>query len=409
LSTKPALRPLDFQPVIYEGERMWLLRDPMKLTDYQFILPPPLAQMLLFVDGTRDVHEIHHAFCRQLGEEVDLEVVQATLTQLDKACLLENDRSRAAMVHQIAEYRAQPHRAAALEGMGYPADPGELTALFDSYGGNQADSSSVAWSGRAVVSPHIDYERGGPVYARVWRQARDAVAAADLVLIFGTDHKGDMGTVTLTRQPYATPYGVLPSDGALIEELAHALGPEHAFRLELNHRDEHSVELSAVWLHYIYEQLGQEPAPMVPILCGSFQHFVGNGQRPGDDRRLRQFVSVLKQATEGRRVLAVASVDLAHVGPSFGDPFTMGAERRERLRSSDASLIESVVTGNANRFFDEVAAVGDKNRICGFSSIYLMLRYLETGTASKGVRVAYDQCPADPDNMSLVSICGLLL
>ena len=35
-----------------------------------------------------------------------------------------------------------------------------------------------------------------------------------------------------------------------------------------------------------------------------------------------------------------------------------------------------------------------------------MLRFLET---SGGRQVAYDQCPADPTDTSLVSICGLLL
>ena len=35
LSNKPKVRQLDFQPVIYENEHMWLARDPMELTDQQ--------------------------------------------------------------------------------------------------------------------------------------------------------------------------------------------------------------------------------------------------------------------------------------------------------------------------------------------------------------------------------------
>jgi hypothetical protein len=62
--------------------------------------------------------------------------------------------------------------------------------------------------------------------------------------------------------------------------------------------------------------------------------------------------------------------------------------------------------GNAAQFYDEIAAVGDRNRICGFAPLYLMLSYLGPTT---GVTVAYDQCAADPQDASLVSICGLLL
>jgi hypothetical protein len=50
--------------------------------------------------------------------------------------------------------------------------------------------------------------------------------------------------------------------------------------------------------------------------------------------------------------------------------------------------------------------VEDRNRICGLSSIYMLLRFLSPTT---GEMVSYTQCPADQQNASLVSICGVLL
>lgn len=145
---------------------------------------------------------------------------------------------------------------------------------------------------------------------------------------------------------------------------------------------------------------------MLPILCGSFQDYVMNGHHPADDRALETFVEALRAATAGRRVLAVASVDLAHVGPSFGDDFVMDAERRAQIRESDDSLIEAIGRGDDERFYREVASIEDRNRICGFSSIYLMLRFLES---ARGMQIAYEHCPADNEDNSLVSICGMLL
>lgn len=403
---KPTLRPLDFQPVTHMGQQMWLLRDPLQLSPQQLIVPPALAQMLMFCDGSRTRRQIHDAFCQLVGEQVDYEIVGNALDQLDEAFLLDNARSRQAQQKLLDAYRAQPYRPPALADLSYPADPAQLTKLFNAYAQDDDLDDWQPWHGRAIVSPHIDYQRGGPIYAQVWRRATAAVLEADLVLIFGTDHNGGYGTLTLTRQPYATPYGVLPTDLDLIDKLAAAIGSENAFAEELHHRAEHSVELSAVWLHHIYQQAGVAPKPMVPILCGSFHQFVANGSHPKDDELLETAVAALRRETAGKKVVAVASVDLAHVGPNFGDDFPMDAPRRAALKVADDTLIQAVLRGDDADFYDQIAAVEDRNRICGFSSIHTMLRYL--GPVN-GRQIAYDHCPADPDDTSLVSICGLLL
>lgn len=405
------LRPLDFQPVIYQGEQMWYLRDPLRLTDYQLIVPPPLAGILQFMDGTRNADEIHAEFCRFVGEEVDYAIVTHTLAQLDQAYLLDNERAREAEAAQLAQYRAQPYRLPALAGISYPADADVLSAQLLEYGEGDSLADWPAWSGRAVVSPHIDYMRGGPVYARVWRRAAQAAAEADLVLIFGTDHNGGDSLITLTRQPYATPFGPLPGAPDMVDRLARAYGEGAVFARELNHRDEHSVELSAVWLHHIWRESAIAPCPVVPILCGSFAPYLEAGRHPADDERLNRFIAALQRETANKRVLAVTSVDLAHVGPNFGDRFKMTRSRRERLAEGDRVLIEAINEGDHERFFAEIAAVQDRNRICGFSSIYIMLRWLEqaSDTPVRGQQVAYAHCPADAEEASLVSICGLLL
>ena len=413
MAEKPLLRPLDFQAVTHMGQQMWYLHDPLQLTSYQLIMPPALAQMLIYCDGTRTPAQIHAAFCRHVGQQVAFDLVADALEQLDKACLLDNERSRQAQQVLLEAYRAQPHRPPALADLSYPGDPQSLTALFEQYGAGDSLNGWQPWQGRGVISPHIDYQRGGPVYAKVWRRAETAVSQADLVVILGTDHNGSAGSITLTRQAYATPFGVLPTDSALIDNLAAAIGEEAAFAEELHHRQEHSVELSAVWLHYTYQKLGLAPKPMVPILCGSFHHFVMNGAHPAEDERLTAVINTLQRETQSQKVLIVASVDFAHVGPNFGDDFVMDQQRRTHLKTADDGLITAILNEDAADFYQQIAAVQDRHRICGFSSIYLMLRYLNdknTGENPRsGHRVAYDHCPADPDDNSLVSISGLLL
>ncbi|MEM9776619.1 MAG: AmmeMemoRadiSam system protein B, partial [Chloroflexota bacterium] len=180
-----------------------------------------------------------------------------------------------------------------------------------------------------------------------------------------------------------------------------------AFRLELNHRKEHSVELSAVWLHHVIHQVRPDnPPPMVPLLIGSFHHFVMGSGHPSKEAKMVNLIQTLKKETAGKRVLCVASVDLAHVGPAFGDSYIMDQYKRDNLITTDLSLMEAVVQGDEERFYSEIASVEDTNKVCGFSPLYLMLKFMGE---TKGKRIDYQHCSADAEDHSLVSICGLLL
>lgn len=406
MSDRPRVRPLDLQPVTHQGQRMWLLRDPLELSTRQLILPPILAHMLRYCDGQHTAGQIRQLLSADAGFDVPPDVIDNALSELDTDFLLVNGRSDAVRQAHLNAYRAQPHRPPALAGRSYPADAAMLSHMLDQYAvgddGRKEDGSIV----RGIVSPHIDYQRGGPVYARTWRRAAEAVLEADLVIILGTDHNGSPGSITLTRQAYATPFGVLPADLDVVDALAAAIGEEAAYAEELHHRAEHSVELSAVWLHDVFRRAGQPPCPMVPVLVGSFHHFLGNGLHPARDLRLGAFVDALQTVGEGRRVVVVGSVDLAHVGPAFGDGYVMDADHRAALRVEDEALMTAIGRGDAAGFYDRIAAVGDRHRICGFAPLYLMLRTLGPTT---GRQVGYQHCPADEPDTSLVSICGMLL
>jgi AmmeMemoRadiSam system protein B len=253
---------------------------------------------------------------------------------------------------------------------------------------------------RGLVCPHIDYTRGGPVYARVWKLAADAAREANLVVLLGTDHFGDSGLLTLTRQHYSTPFGVLPTAQDVMDALAEAIGPQEAFAGELVHRSEHSIELAAIWLHHVRE--GQ-PCELAPILCGSFGRFVRGEDDLEHDSTVEALVDTLRLATAGRRVLVVAAADLAHVGPAFGGA-PLDLMGRARLQAADDELIERICTGDAQGFFSAIKRDDDRRNVCGLPPIYLALRVLGQVT---GERAAYERCPADQNGTSLVSVCGI--
>ncbi len=396
----PRLRLLDVMPVHHDGRDLLLLRDPLQLSDLQVAVPPTLAPLMALADGTRDLAGLRSAFAVRYQVDLPPAAVERLFDALDEALLLANDRSQAAQVDLLTAYRAAPYRPPALAGTAYPADPAALATLLDGWLAAVPDGPAEA-DLVGLVSPHIDYARGGPVYAQVWQRARAAARAAEVVVILGTDHYGGHGSFTLTRQHYATPYGRLPTDTALVDALAAALGAEATFAGELRHRTEHSVELAAVWLHHIR---GGAPVAALPVLTGSFGHFLNGDGHPDTDPTTATFLDVVRTATAGRRLLVVAAADLAHIGPAFGGA-PVDRQGAARLRAADDRLMARTCAGDASGFFDAIRSVNDRDNVCGTSPIYLALRL--TGGAP-GQPVAYDQCPADSAGTSLVSVCGVV-
>ncbi len=401
---RPRLRPLDIRPFVQDGQELLLLRDPLALADRSVVIPAAAAPILALCDGTRNPDEMQTALLAHFGVRVAPEGLAGLLAALDQTYLLENERTVEARARVLNAYRAAPFRAPALAGGAYPAEPAALAAQLDAYVAEgraryPRPADLPAGHARGLVSPHIDYERGGPVYGAAWDQVKSAANAADLTIILGTDHSGGHGKLTLTRQHYATPFGVLPTASAIVDACAAAVSAP--FEEELHHRNEHSIELAAVWLHYIR---GGRPCEVVPVLCGSFGHFVAGQADPATDPDIAGLVAALKSAGEGRRVLVIAAADMAHIGPAFGGE-PVNATGTAALAEADAALLDRMAAGDAAGFFAALKAVGDRNNVCGLPPVYLALRLL---SPAGGVTLGYDQCPADDLGTSFVSVAGLL-
>ena len=421
----PKLRPVEVRPFVDRGRPALMLRDPLALNDQVAILPQALGPLLALMDGTRDVSGLHASLLVRAGIRIAPEVIQQVIHQLDDVLLLENQRFAQAYAETLHAFRSAPFRPPSLAGPGYPADPAVLARLLDEYlavvsvngagptsgwpdvGTRVAAASAPGPAGDVVglVSPHIDYQRGGPVYAGVWGSVAGAARSAELAIILGTDHSGGPGRITLTRQHYATPYGVLPTHREMVEALAVAIGGEAPFDEEIHHRREHSIELAAVWLHHVR---GGEPCPVLPILCGSFQPFVSGQADPAADAGLNAALDVLRSILGSRRALVIAAADLAHIGPAFGDARPVDPIRYAQLKAADEVLIQTITAGDADAFFRTIAAEGDRRNICGLPPIYLTLRLLG-GLEGRvhGELTGYGRCPADAANTSFVSVCGV--
>jgi|TARA_B100001750_G_scaffold247721_1_gene274513 AmmeMemoRadiSam system protein B len=401
----PVLRPVSPQWVRKREGVFLHLQDELGLSDRAIEIPQDLAVALMLCDGTRSVSTINGALLLRgitMGESSLIDLLQ----QLDDALLLGNGKFVAESKKALKRFRQRPSRPMRHAGSVYPADKEELKSYI-SENIKQVKDSEVPDkpSGRlrGILSPHIDYARGFLTYAKLWAVAAEDLSKIERVIILGTDHIGSMGMITPTRQNYQTPFGIIPNDEECIDLIESNIDPEDLYTEELHHVTEHSIELALVWLHAL---MRENQFKLTAILCGSAHGFVSGDQKVEDFSKYHTFVAALSEYCADPRTLVMAAGDLAHVGPEFGDSEQYDEELLSTLSMEDHNSLAAVQSSDAERFLALSVQESDRRKICGLSPIYLMSKLIE---GSKGISVGYDQCPADQQGGSVVSIAGTLL
>ena len=394
----PRLRAVEAFPVEHEGQRCIALRDPAGFTDQIAVLPGPLLDLVSLFDGEHPVEAIREILRRRHGEAPSVEQIAALVDRLDDAGFLDSERFRARRRATDDAFRQSPVRPAAHAGGAYA---GEAAALREQIAGFFALDRSDKRAGTlsALIAPHIDFHRGGPTYGSAYQEVLDR-SDADLYVILGTCHAGMSDPFAVTLKPYDTPLGPVGVDRDFYEALAGRAGQD-LLASEPAHRAEHSIEFQAVMLQSLLG--GRRPFTILPVLASYLHEAVWAGTEPEADPRVPRFLDALREAVaaSSRRVCLVAGVDLAHVGPRFGDPDPNTEASLAIVEREDRAMLESVVAGDARGFFARVAADRDARRICGLSPIYSLLRVLPE---APGRLLEYRQWP-DPEGA--VTFCAV--
>ena len=415
---KPLLRPLEVTGVDEEGEEMIILSDPMHLLEDSVVLPAAYLPLLELLDGSRTVNELAGQLVKETGELESGQFIRNLVRTLDERLLLDSPRFREAWEKYAEEYQALPSRPAALAGLSYPDEPDQLRLFLSGLKG-QAEEFQIgplpmeeAGTADTLIVPHIDLRRGGATMAlayREWEKSAPRIILsgggerpAQIVVAFGTGHSVLGSLVALTRKDFETPLGTVPSCKGVIDSLARRLG-QGAFAEEIAHREEHSLEFQAVFLADLMERGAR--FEMVPILGGSFHPFLAMKEKPSEEPIVEEFAVALREALKevGRPVKFLAGVDFSHVGPRFGDKWEMNEDSLAALQEQDLAVIDAALTGDPDLWFDAIAAQNDSTHICGFSSVYLMLRTLG---GAKGRLLRYEQSP-EQESGSVVTYASI--
>jgi len=393
-------------PITVDGRAMICFQDSQKLSEGLLIPPVLFARIVSFFDGQHSIRDIQYEAMRQHGELVYTDQIEAVAQELDKALLLESPRYQETLEGLMEDFRKGPIRPAFFLGNSYPADSSELEeqlqAYFLSLSGPGTPGKGRRTPGlRGIMAPHIDFQRGGHCYAWAY-EALGEDTEADLYIILGIAHAPSESHFSLTSKDFQTPLGIARTDRSFVKALSKRCS-ENLFQDEFLHRSEHSIEFQVVFLQSV---LGPEmKARIVPILCGSFDHYLDEGKLPEEDPSVSEFLGALRSAVDAsqKRICFISGVDLSHMGPQFGDPRPVGDLGCGGIKDEDLKVLEKVADFDAEGFFRLLERDRNGRRICGFPAIYVQLRAME---ARRGEILKYDQAPT-PDGQSVVSFAAM--
>ena len=389
---RPHVRP--FQPVGVEKDKQVGvgLRDPMNLTGRMMVVPPQAVALVHSFQGEHTVHQISEA------TKIPIEQLSQLVANLDESGLLWGptfDRLEREAMERTRAAGAFPAAGSKFAGDTRDAAAARIGSLLA-----DAEDPELGAGVLGIIAPHLDLERGGINYAAAYKAALGA-PRPDRVVVLGTNHFGLGDGVVATRLGQDSPFGVVPSDAALADLLGRELG-DRLFKDEADFLGEHSVQFHMPWIAHTL--------PGVPV----FAALVPDPMRAmiaddGARASFSEFRSALRDAIGALpgRTLVVASADLSHVGPAFGDPGPVGAQVRKQVEEIDRGLLAEYASGDMEAFIQSVRGAGNATRWCSVGNMAAAL----FATAGAPELIQYGQSPEslDPQGTALITSAAMAL
>lgn len=408
----PALRPLELTPVRVQGQNMIMVRDPIGLIEGAALLvPDPLLILFLeLADGKTTLGEMAQKATMMTGQILPQGLFDSLTKQLDDALLLQSEKFRAALQKKYDDFLNSPTRPYKVFQTNGKDRLAMLKELGDEFRRHKMSSLSPPQSlelplggVNAILSPHIDYQRGGELYAWAYKALKEYGNGARTFIVLGTNHRPTQNRFIGTKKNFDTPFGVVETDAVLVDEIAAACGGDF-FREEYTHADEHTIELQAVYLKQIF---GDTPIKIVPILVGTFDDLLEQEGSPvANDEEIARFTKALRQVMDkhGDNVALIGGVDFSHCGTEFGDEQDNDEKRANEIAQGDRQILDALETGDPDKFFDAFRPTMNVNKVCSVGTIYCVLDAMRGRGTPKVLK--YNQANSS-DKTCLVSFASV--
>ena len=386
---RPHVRQFQPLPLQKDGQTFAGLRDPSLIGPQMLIVHPTLLQVVARFRGQETLADIGK------GLGIEQENLLELVRRMDEVGLLWGptfERLEAQAMQRIRDAGAFPPTVSVSVGNDRTSCETRLEGLL-----SEAEDPELGAPLLGIVAPHLDLDRGGPVYAAAYVAARGL--KPDRVVILGTNHFGTGDGVVMSQLGFDTPMGRVRPDSPVIADLERRLG-DRLFKDELDHLGEHSLQLHLPWVQHLFGDVpvvaALVPDPNIPMIAE-------DGARVAP----REFAAALGESlgAAGGSTFFVGSSDLSHVGPQFGDAKPVDEARQDDVERHDREYLSVFCQGSGAAFAAHLRSHGNPTRWCSVGNMFALLE----AARPAGVELIEYRQQIDPKRLGLVSCAAIAL
>ncbi len=367
---KPVLRYMEIFPSNHQGQPVFLLKDPLGITEEIVVIPQHMGFILPLLDGNHTLRDIQAEASKRYQQIVPMEEIKRVIKFLDEKGLLFGDGFERVKENAYKKWLDLKVRPMAHAGFAYPLKKEEAREFVkDVLSLAKIEEPQEEKIPRILIAPHIDLKTGARGFAESY--ARFKISHGSRIILFGVGHFLDEPFSLLTKDMY-TPFGIVKNDkgGAffLINSKNLELYPDH-----IAHKLEHSIEFQTLFLNYYLE----DGFVVLPFLVGPMD-YVKEDKKIVDD-----LVDGIFELIDENTYI-VAGIDYCHLGLRYGDPFPVSFEDKQNALKTDRELTHLALSGK----FEEIEKRSEelKNfKICGYSTLYLLAKIVDKLKKEKGI------------------------
>ncbi len=383
---KPDLRPLLPRRTVKDGQPFVALCDPAQLTQETLVVSAKAVPALEFFHGEETLQQIATRFNSNVAQLAQF------VQRLDQFGLLRGptfERLQRELLAKIDAKGLIPATTSQSIGESEQECRGAIDEYLDEAGSVDPPSPAMG-----IVAPHQDYGQSWRNYAAAY-DGFAGLDRPDRVVILGTNHEGAATGVVLSQYGFETPMGPCPADTAVIGKLKERLG-DPLTAGEHDHLVEHSIQMHMPWIRYFFGSV-----PMIAALIPD--PFSESGEAVTGP----QFVEALREVLDeaGGDTRFVASSDLSHVGPKFGEQDPVDDKRRVDVERHDMSMLARFQSGDAKAFLASFRQNGNPTRWCSIGGMAALLELVQPGAVDL---VDYHQA-ADKGGIALITTAAMML
>lgn len=366
-----------------------VLHDPSRLAPQTMAVQPQVLPLILQFQGRETLEEI------ETRTKAPMKVLREIVSRMDELGLLWGPRfeelERLAKA-RISESGRFPVSCTATLGETAEAASARIGGWLA-----EAEDPEIPGTITGLVAPHLDYERGWHNYAAAYK-ALNPARKPDRVVVLGTNHFGIGDGVVMSEYGFETPLGAVPADRAVLAFLEKSLGSKRIYADQMDHLGEHSIQMQLPWLQHLYGEVpviaALVPDPLRPMVADD-----------GARATTEEFIGALRTALGelGGSTLFVASSDLSHVGPQFGDPGPVNDQIAAQVEQLDRERLRLFCAGDPDAFVAPFAVQNNVSRWCSLGNMGTLLRAAKPSAVEL---IDYRQVK-DPNGGSLVSCAAL--